>query len=1072
VIRDQLQLPSLDDPATHSSNEPLASHDDPLYHQIDIEALWRRAIDLTARLDPARRYSTPTLAQVLARRLGPGYEQLTKSKIDYLRGRGVLQPESGGTERKSWRYTLADARFVLVAEILKKEYHLDVPTIARVLCTFREERLGDARTQMRAQRTTNFEYPSPITHVYNLLRNRAMGGLLVALADGQAKDPPARCLVAIRLATQEGHTNQGMSLPRISWERAKMLLGEERWRLAIAEETRNLTFYFDFVGLETHRQDLFAHFPFYQWWLTKLRDENGDLFDLVVGLPKRDLVKGPATAIAKSLDWGTINVHEKYRGLATVLRAAFLPNATEQESPATPGRDTETPAAQPVNGGTSDVQGKDAENGTNPAIHYPERFAPVVGEQRNEGKGVEHVNTAAHGAMEETERGHALRTRLDIFAELVADSLDLITYCTVLVPEDVFGTVGDLIAIGSSSSSPHTSGAKEPVPQGRFLSGWSYKYGIITWVTDAIEHDARIAHPAPRERAAAAAPALVVYDRERTVLGVVYVGSMSDKEVSEPDEAPQVFTEETLAALEIFGYVCGDLLARNQLEVQTVRSIGRRVMLPKAEEAGGPTEKVRSLHELLGKAVDFILQARDTSTHALNFERRLFLLTFTTKASPSSVSRYDRWLRAQGAKMIRSALANNLDSTQIGPLPLVEYVEEPDHLSADSAVEPERSVFLVRSPIRMSEEECRRWVRALRRDLELLRVTSAHPGFYPWAITFPIADLFSYHSTKGRNALVEYLLRYVRGPLEAAPHLIEGHLAVLDQRLDLAVSEFRRALDTGSGLWYARKQIAYVEMLQGDFASALRECKLALDENPEYASAYALQADCTLYSDPSKYISASLDYERALAYSKSAAAKHYRFIVRYGEVLANLDACELEKLIGELNERTESFPYLQKIYLKVGRAVERACEGAASSGQETEREASEANQDDRDRDENRVAEPDLGCKLALEAFQEAHDLYASALMRAGTGPLSPSRVERGLSSAEQIGAYKVDFHVRRGSALLRAALRDRRFGCSPHRDVLQKAIEEIAAARRLAPESEEVARLQGWAYSLCRPQKR
>ena len=82
------------------------------------------------------------------------------------------------------------------------------------------------------------------------------------------------------------------------------------------------------------------------------------------------------------------------------------------------------------------------------------------------------------------------------------------------------------------------------------------------------ENDPRIAFYEEEGRPIAAAVPAVTEGHQ--VMGVVYVARHKRTR-----EEHVFFSEELLASLKAFGFVCGDIIARDQSEIDTVRSISR-----------------------------------------------------------------------------------------------------------------------------------------------------------------------------------------------------------------------------------------------------------------------------------------------------------------------------------------------------------------------------------------------------------------------------------------------------------------------------------------------------------------
>jgi DNA-binding transcriptional MerR regulator len=101
---------------------------------MDIETIdryWQKACELTSDLESDSGLTTPRLVDFINKRLPPGIEKITKTKVNYLHANGIVNPQThgGGSVRKSWRYRKEDVRLVLLVELLKTEKELSVKEI-------------------------------------------------------------------------------------------------------------------------------------------------------------------------------------------------------------------------------------------------------------------------------------------------------------------------------------------------------------------------------------------------------------------------------------------------------------------------------------------------------------------------------------------------------------------------------------------------------------------------------------------------------------------------------------------------------------------------------------------------------------------------------------------------------------------------------------------------------------------------------------------------------------------------------------------------------------------------------
>src|SRR5947209_12490745 len=94
---------------------------------ITIRKYWQEAKRLTADLQPGTQFSTPELVTYLNSHLPSPHEEMTKTKVNYLRDQGILKPqESGGEIRTSWRYTPDYVSRALIVELIEQEAYRSV----------------------------------------------------------------------------------------------------------------------------------------------------------------------------------------------------------------------------------------------------------------------------------------------------------------------------------------------------------------------------------------------------------------------------------------------------------------------------------------------------------------------------------------------------------------------------------------------------------------------------------------------------------------------------------------------------------------------------------------------------------------------------------------------------------------------------------------------------------------------------------------------------------------------------------------------------------------------------------
>src|SRR2546430_4134964 len=127
-----------------------------------IQRYWEEACNLTADLQLDQVFSTQELVEYLKRHLPSEGEQMTKTKVNYLRAQEILKPmESGeGTIRTSWRYSIDDARRALTIELLKIREDLSVQESIGWLRSFEEAQRREVLIT-KAYHTTTQEKSNP-----------------------------------------------------------------------------------------------------------------------------------------------------------------------------------------------------------------------------------------------------------------------------------------------------------------------------------------------------------------------------------------------------------------------------------------------------------------------------------------------------------------------------------------------------------------------------------------------------------------------------------------------------------------------------------------------------------------------------------------------------------------------------------------------------------------------------------------------------------------------------------------------------------------------------------------------
>ncbi len=467
-------------------------------------------------------------------------------------------------------------------------------------------------------------------------------------------------------------------------------------------------------------------------------------------------------------------------------------------------------------------------------------------------------------------------TPLSAMVEIIATASDIWDYCAILVPDDDDVKTRELRIQEYSSGFPIEI-KEEQVAIGDFLTGWSFKYNQSIVVDPAIDNDPRLAFF--EEEKPKAAIAIPTTASGQHVTGVIYVAR--NKEIAGDRN---VFSKELLACLDIFGYICGDMITRDKIEIETVYSashlsIGQQAL---------PFQDLRSLIE---KAVDEGLHNIDPVKEAQSW---IYFLTLNIQATAQD--KITQWLCQQGVEITRGFLTNHIDTNhsddeQSFPapsisLPLGYYMRSHD-----------KYVFAILRSVDLPEEEYKRRITKLEDKINQLSIENLKPRFYPSAITFRYEVLNKLYKEKGMSSLVDDLTGRLDERLRAGLSLKRGHQHLYTAQIDQAVTDFEDALRNAPNSWYALKHLAEARMLQGSEKSirqAVENCQKAIALNPDYASAHCVLADCFVLQK--EFAQAVVHYEKALDLDRTRVS----FLTRYGIALASMTSNQYKDALTHL----------------------------------------------------------------------------------------------------------------------------------------------------------------------------
>ncbi|MEO6888584.1 MAG: tetratricopeptide repeat protein [Ktedonobacteraceae bacterium] len=472
-------------------------------------------------------------------------------------------------------------------------------------------------------------------------------------------------------------------------------------------------------------------------------------------------------------------------------------------------------------------------------------------------------------------------TPLSAMVEIIAMASDAWDYCVLLIPkEDDKGK--EWLEIQEYSSQFPAYLSNKRVEIGEFLTGWSYQYNQSMIVTSTIENDPRIAFFNEENRPIAAIAVPATASRQR-VVGAIYVArharyeqkqKSSSEEFSKDDEA-EGFSPELLKGLEAFGYICGDMIAREQIEIETSRNTSKLAI----------QSLVQEFTDLRGLFQNVVNEVHTGITPEKALSSWIYLLVLNMQTTSQDV--ITQWLCQRGIEIAGRFLATRLwDLPHSSPLPVGMYKDRSD-----------RYVFAILLAIELPEKLYKQGITALRKEMSDLHVGRLAPEFSLSTITLRYEHLRREFVDRGEDTLIADIAERAKEKLIAGPYFTRGHEAMYNGELDRAVAEFEGALRYVPDSWYGYKHLAEARMLQSTDKSiglAIEKCREAVRLNPDYASVRCLLADCLSYQG--KFSEALIEYEKALELDSTRAT----FLTRYGLALAAMTSSEYKETLAQL----------------------------------------------------------------------------------------------------------------------------------------------------------------------------
>ncbi|MBA2288494.1 MAG: tetratricopeptide repeat protein [Ktedonobacteraceae bacterium] len=471
-------------------------------------------------------------------------------------------------------------------------------------------------------------------------------------------------------------------------------------------------------------------------------------------------------------------------------------------------------------------------------------------------------------------------TPLSAMVEIIAMASDAWDYCVILTSKGDDKDKGWLEIQEYSAQFPAYLSNKR-VEIGEFLTGWSYRYNQSMVVTSTIKNDPRIAHFA-EERSPKAAVAVPIITPKQRVAGAIYVARAQpdEKQLTSSKKLPggeelQNFSDELVKGLEAFGYICGDMIAREQIEIETSQNVSKLAKQQSILEFS-------YLSALLQSAVNEV-HAGITPEKALSSWIYLLVLNIQTTAQDVIT----QWLCQRGIEIVERFLANRLwDMPHSSPLPVGIYKDRPD-----------RYVFAILQAVELPEKTYKQKINILREEMSHVRVGRLAPEFSLSTITLRYEHVRREFLDRGEDKLIDDIAERAKEKLIAGPYFTRGHEAMYKGELDRAVAEFEGALRYVPDSWYGYKHLAEARMLQSTDKSidlAIEKCREAVRLNPDYASAHCLLADCLSYQG--RFSEALIEYEKALKLDSTRAT----FLTRYGLALAAMTSSEYKEALAQL----------------------------------------------------------------------------------------------------------------------------------------------------------------------------
>lgn len=464
-------------------------------------------------------------------------------------------------------------------------------------------------------------------------------------------------------------------------------------------------------------------------------------------------------------------------------------------------------------------------------------------------------------------------TPLTHMAQLIAEASDAWTYSAILIPNEK----EELCVTTFSRSFPSTLVGR-CVSTERFLSGWPYSSGLPVVVEETVEGDPRVSFFDDEEKpaAAAAVPATVEQDGKSSKQGVVYVARKS----THPRVDPQIFTPERLAALEMLGTICADLILREKVKATTIRDLAY-VTKPSTEMV--EFKNVQALFESIIDALETTFpEAVESWIHVLTLRVDVASSIISDSWQADSNSKLQNvlfWIYAQSCIATKDFLTNLFNSTRNGAV-RIGYCKVDDR--------DDKYIFATLRPSKLLEKEYKEHVIEFRNSLERTTIEGLEATVHPWSRCFSYAWLRrvltsqrSSEDVSGKEHLIKLLTSQILETVEASLAISLSDKA-FNNNPNSAVTLLKNALKSTPN-HYLNKQLAKIYLLINNFERAEYHSRRALEESQgSYTAARCLRADSLAYLR--RYAEAFEEYERAIEENPS----RLDFPIRYGIALTTM----------------------------------------------------------------------------------------------------------------------------------------------------------------------------------------